>query len=53
LYLLLFIKKDITKLLLDNGADPYIKEVMGGATPMSIAKVKNNPSAIKLLEEYL
>jgi len=44
---------DIAKLLLDNGANnPKIKEVMGGATPILIAKANNNTKAIELLEKY-
>lgn len=44
---------EITKLLLDNNADPNIKEIMGGATPLSIAKSKNNQQAIELLNRYI
>lgn len=44
---------DITKLLLENGADPNIKEILEEETPMSIAKARKNVAAIKLLEEYI
>ena len=44
---------DITKLLLDNGADPNIKEVWGGDTPLSVAQLKKNQKAIDLLNSYL
>jgi len=44
---------DIAKLLLENGAEPDIKEVMGGATPLSVAKRDNNTLAINILNEYL
>ena len=44
---------NITKLLLDNGADPFIKEVWGGDTPMSVAEEKKNEKAIELLKEYM
>ncbi len=43
---------DITKLLLDNGANPNIKEVWGGETPLSVAKVNKNQAAIELLGQY-
>jgi len=44
---------EITKLLLENGASPDIKEVMGGKTPLIVAKEKNNSAAIDLIESYL
>ncbi len=44
---------DITKLLLENDADPKIEEVMGSDTPMSVAKEKKNQEAIELLQIYL
>ena len=44
---------NITKLLLENNADPTIKEVWAGDTPMSVATDKKNQRAIALLEEYM
>lgn len=43
----------ITRLLLENGADPKIQEVLGGATPLSVASMKKNQKAIVLIEEFL
>ena len=42
----------ITQLLLDNGADPYTKEIWGDHTPLSMAKSTNNKQAIQLLEQF-
>jgi len=44
---------NITKLLLENNADPTIKEVWAGDTPMSVATGKKNQEAIVLLSSYL
>ena len=44
---------DITKLLLDHGADPEIREGFGNDTPIKIAKKSNNRQAIKLLKVYI
>ncbi len=44
---------DIMKLLLENGADPEIKEVIGKETPIIIAKRLKNYKAIELLERYI
>ncbi len=43
----------ITKLLLENGADPKIKEVMGGKTPLIVANERNSTQAIELLHSYI
>ena len=43
----------ITKLLLENGADPHIKEVWGGETPLSVAGSEKNEKAIRLLMRHL
>ncbi|GAA4276348.1 ankyrin repeat domain-containing protein [Aquimarina mytili] len=43
----------ITKLLLENGGNPSIKEVMEGETSISMAKQLNNQKAIDLLNSYL
>ncbi|GAA3624433.1 ankyrin repeat domain-containing protein [Flavivirga jejuensis] len=43
----------ITKLLLENGGNPSIKEVMEGETPMLVAKKLNNQKAIDLLNFYI
>ena len=42
----------ISKLILENGGDPNIKEVFGGDTPISVAKAKKNKQAIELLKSY-
>jgi len=44
---------DITKLLLKYGADPKIKELFGGDTPLSVAKSKRNQEAIALLNAHI
>lgn len=44
---------NIAKLLLEKGADPYIKEVLGGDTPMSVAQAKGNKEAVALLKLFL
>lgn len=44
---------EITKLLLEYGADPHIKEVWGEATPLSVARNTKNKKAIDLLNEYI
>ena len=44
---------DISMVLLENGADPAIKEILGGDTPLSVATDKKNQSAINLLQPYL
>lgn len=44
---------DIAKLILEHGADPKIKEVWGGETPMSVANEKKNQEAIELLNAYM
>jgi len=44
---------DITKLLLEHGADPLIKEVLGGDTPLLVAREKKNQKAIDLLNIYI
>ncbi|MEM9820543.1 MAG: ankyrin repeat domain-containing protein [Bacteroidota bacterium] len=44
---------DITKLLLENGADPEIKEVIGSETPLVIANRLKNPQAVELLNQYI
>ncbi len=43
----------ITKLLLESGADPRIREVMGGDTATKIAQMENNQTALDLLNTYL
>jgi ankyrin repeat protein len=42
----------ITKLLLENGADPYIKEVLEGETALLVAKKNDRQDAIALLNNY-
>lgn len=44
---------DIAKLLLENGADPSIKEVLEGDTALAVAKMKKNNAAIELLKQYM
>ncbi len=43
----------ITKLLLENGSDPLIKEVMDRESAISIAEKLNNQEAIDLLSYYI
>ena len=44
---------EITKLLLEKGANPHLKELWGGETALSVAHAAKNKEAIELLEEYL
>lgn len=44
---------DITKLLLDNNANPNIKEIDEGDTPLSVATSRKNQNAIDLLKAYI
>ncbi len=44
---------EVTKYLLENGADPKIKEDFGTHTPLSMAKFKHNQKLITLVEAYL
>ena len=48
-----FNQLEICKLLLENNCKPNIKEDLGGDTPMSVAKAKNNNDVIILLKKYL
>ncbi len=48
-----FNRIDISKLLLEKGADPLIKEVMGGETPLEVASRKGLQEIIELLNNYL
>lgn len=43
----------IAKLLLENGANPIVKEVLEGETAFSVAKDRNNQAAIDLLNAYV
>ena len=44
---------EITTLLLKKGADPQIKEIWGGETPLSVAQATNNQATIKLLKQFM
>ncbi len=44
---------EITKLLLEKGADPHIKEMDEGDTPTSVATAKKNQAALDLLKIYM
>ncbi|MDW3646580.1 MAG: ankyrin repeat domain-containing protein [Bacteroidia bacterium] len=44
---------DCAKYLLDNGADPTIKEAFGPHTPLALAKFLKNKEAVKLVTDYL
>ncbi len=44
---------EITKLLLEKGADPNLKEFWGGASPTSVAEANKNKEAIELLLDYI
>lgn len=44
---------NVAAYLLENGADPSLKEVFGPHTPMSLAKFQKNKAAIELLKKYL
>ena len=44
---------EIARLLLDNGANPNIVEVLEKETAFSVAQDRNDQKAIALLNEYL
>jgi len=44
---------EISKLLLEKGADPQIIEIWGKETPMSVAQSTSNQAAIQLIQEYI
>lgn len=44
---------EITKLLLENDADPEIKEIESDETPLSVAQLKANKEVIALLKSYI
>ncbi len=44
---------EITKLIIDNGGNPLIKEVMGGDTPILVAERSKNSKALDLLNAYI
>lgn len=44
---------EITKLLLSYGADPKIKEMFGGDTPLSVAELNKNKEAIELINSSI
>lgn len=44
---------DITKLLLNNGADPTIIEMESRSSSLNLAKVLKNEKAIVLIEELM
>jgi len=48
-----FNQLEITKLLLENGADPTIAEIWGKATPRTVAQANNNQAALQLLDQYI
>jgi len=48
-----FDELEIAKLLIEKGADPNVKEVSGGASPMSVAQMYQNKAAIDLLSKYI
>jgi len=48
-----FNQLEITKLLLENGADPTISEIWGKATPRIVAQANNNQAALQLLDQYI
>jgi len=44
---------EITKLLLENGADPLIKEIMDRVTASEVAASLKNREAMELLKSYI
>lgn len=48
-----FNQLNVTKLLLEKGADPKIIEDMEGDTPLSVAQTKKNQEAIDLINSYI
>ena len=43
---------EIARFLLENGADPNIKEIFDASTPLSIARANKDKAAIELLKSY-
>ncbi len=44
---------EIAQLLLENGANPIVKEIWGDHTPLSLAQLKGNQELVSLIEGYL
>jgi len=44
---------EIAKLLIENGANPKVKEAFGGDTPMSIASANQNKRAMDMLKRFI
>ncbi len=44
---------EVTRLLLENGANPEIKEDDEGETPLNLAKKLNDNKVIELLNQYI
>lgn len=44
---------EVAKFLMENGADPHLKEAFGSDTPLSVAKSSKNKEAIKLVQSFL
>ncbi len=44
---------DITRFLLENGANPEVVEDFEGDTPLSVARLKRNKQAEALILEYI
>ncbi|MGK0388834.1 MAG: ankyrin repeat protein [Maribacter sp.] len=44
---------NITKLLLEYGANPLIEEILEGDTPTSVAQAKKNTEVLDLLKVYI
>ena len=43
----------VAQYLLEHNADPGLKELMGGETPLSMARSTRNPEAIRLVSSFL
>ncbi|BDS12804.1 ankyrin repeat domain-containing protein [Aureispira anguillae] len=43
---------EITKFLLENGANPHLKAGFSNDTPLKVAQLQKNDAAIKLLKPY-
>lgn len=44
---------EITRLLLKHKADPTVKEIESGETPLSVARLKDNKEMIQLLNSFI
>ena len=44
---------EVTRYLLEQGANPLLKEDFGDLTPLSVAKATRNKAAVTMLQSYI